>query len=160
MLWRDFQVDIEFTSKKLSQLSLSNNFLFFFFTSVCALKRAIKAVSEEIQFTIEPKLAQITHILFDMDGLLLDTESIYSIGKQHFRYLCTYFMISIQMTTFINYLHIIAQQKQLDPFGITFTYEVKSMMMGKKSLEAIEIMLKHYKLDVDPVQFHKASTIN
>ena len=32
------------------------------------------------------------------------------------------------------------------------------MMMGKKSLEAIEIMLKHYKLDVDPVQFHKVST--
>ena len=118
---------------------------------VCALKRAIKAVSEEIQFTAEPKLAKITHVLFDMDGLLLDTESIYSIGKQP----CIHFMKCNR-----TFFPFIAQQKQLDPYGITFTYEVKSMMMGKKSLEAIEIMLKHYNLNVDPVQFHKVRIVN
>ena len=43
----------------------------------------------------------------------------------------------------------------LDPYGIEFTYEVKSMMMGKKGLEAIEIMLKHYNLENDPAEFYQ-----
>ena len=43
----------------------------------------------------------------------------------------------------------------LDPYGIKFTYEVKSMMMGKKGLEAIEIMLKHYNLENDPAEFYQ-----
>ena len=43
----------------------------------------------------------------------------------------------------------------LDPHGIKFTYEVKSMMMGKKSLEAIKIMLKHYNLDLNPESYQR-----
>ena len=43
----------------------------------------------------------------------------------------------------------------LDPYGIEFTYEVKSMMMGKKGLEAIEIMLKHYNLEIDSAEFYQ-----
>ena len=62
---------------------------------------------------IEKPLAAITHILFDMDGLLLDTEVLYTI----------------------------AQNKILEPFGIKFSAEVKSMMMGRKALEAAEIMV-------------------
>lgn len=91
------------------------------------LQKAVRAVTEEIEFLPVPKLAAITHVIFDMDGLLLDTESLYSI----------------------------AQQKMLDPYGIKFTYEVKSMMMGKKGLEAIEIMLKHYNLENDPAEFYQ-----
>ena len=72
-------------------------------------------MSDEIRFSaiIEKPLATITHILFDMDGLLLDTETLYTI----------------------------AQNKVLEPFGIKFSAEVKAMMMGRKALEAAEIMV-------------------
>ena len=61
---------------------------------------------------------KIKSILFDMDGLLLDTETFYST----------------------------AQQKILDRFGITFTMEVKAMMMGRKAQEAADVMIDHYGL--------------
>ena len=61
---------------------------------------------------------KISHILFDMDGLLLDTESLYTI----------------------------AQEKILDRFGIKFTWEVKSKMMGRKALDAVNVMLDIYQL--------------
>ena len=64
------------------------------------------------------KFSNITHILFDMDGLLLDTERLYTI----------------------------AQQKILDRFGIQFTWEVKSKMMGRKALDAVNVMLDIYNI--------------
>lgn len=78
------------------------------------LKKAIEeATSQVMKFPVEKPLALITHILFDMDGLLLDTEILYTK----------------------------AQQKLLDPFGIKFDQTVKNMMMGRKALEAVEIMV-------------------
>jgi MAF protein len=62
------------------------------------------------------KLGQIRCILFDMDGLLLDTETMYSV----------------------------AQQQILDRFDLTFTWEVKSKMTGRKALDAANIMIDHY----------------
>eukprot|EP00448_Togula_jolla_P027358 CAMPEP_0170648820 /NCGR_PEP_ID=MMETSP0224-20130122/44941_1 /TAXON_ID=285029 /ORGANISM="Togula jolla, Strain CCCM 725" /LENGTH=424 /DNA_ID=CAMNT_0010980377 /DNA_START=67 /DNA_END=1338 /DNA_ORIENTATION=- len=60
----------------------------------------------------------ITHVLFDMDGLLLDTESKYTV----------------------------AQQEVLDKWSKTFTWEVKAKIMGKKPLEACQIIIDHFGL--------------
>ncbi|GFH10308.1 uncharacterized protein HaLaN_05598 [Haematococcus lacustris] len=64
--------------------------------------------------------APVTHVIFDMDGksasaisiagLLLDTESLYSV----------------------------AQQQILNRYNKQFTWELKTKMMGRKALEAME----------------------
>lgn len=61
----------------------------------------------------------ITHCIFDLDGLLLDTESIYTECLQK---LCT-------------------------PYGKNFTTEVKLKMMGKSSLEAGRILIRMFRFD-------------
>eukprot|EP00913_Durusdinium_trenchii_P015818 g14866.t1 len=48
----------------------------------------------------------VTHVVFDMDGLLLDTESAYSV----------------------------AQQAILDKWNRKFTWDLKAKMMGKKAI--------------------------
>jgi len=92
---------------------------------VIPLQKCIELVTKEIKFPPERPLAQITHILFDMDGLLLDTELLYTK----------------------------AQQKVLDEFGLEFTPEVKSKMMGRKALEAVEVMIDHYGVEMNAEKF-------
>ena len=56
----------------------------------------------------------VTHCIFDLDGLLLDTESIYTECMQQ---LCA-------------------------PYGKNFSTETKLEMMGKSALEAGQILIR------------------
>eukprot|EP00124_Ichthyophonus_hoferi_P001994 Ihof_evm16s121 gene=Ihof_evmTU16s121 len=71
------------------------------------------------------QLGHITHVIFDMDGLLLDTESIYTKVTQD----------------------IVA------PYGKVFTWEIKTQLMGKKSSEAGKILVDALDLPISPEKY-------
>ncbi|KAJ1697988.1 hypothetical protein LUZ63_006500 [Rhynchospora breviuscula] len=56
----------------------------------------------------------ITHVIFDMDGLLLDTEGFYTL----------------------------VQEKILEPYGKKFDWELKAQMMGRKAIESARIFVE------------------
>ncbi|XP_065178688.1 pseudouridine-5'-phosphatase-like [Sycon ciliatum] len=62
---------------------------------------------------------KITHVIFDMDGLLLDTESIYT------------------LTT----------QEQVSRYGKDFTWEVKGKLMGTSEREGWQILFRELELE-------------
>jgi len=62
----------------------------------------------------------VTHVIFDLDGLLLDTEHHYSKATNLY----------------------------LKQFGMEFTWEIKQKMMGRKPQDAVAILVEHYKLPV------------
>lgn len=63
--------------------------------------------------------------IFDCDGLLLDTERIYSVATQHI----------------------------LDRFGKTFSWELKAKMMGKRAPEAAALLVEELGIDLTPEQY-------
>jgi (DL)-glycerol-3-phosphatase len=71
--------------------------------------------------------AAVTHVIFDLDGLLVDTETQYTV----------------------------ATQRALDVHGRQFTAALKGRMMGMPSLAATELMLEALGLAgaVDPHAF-------
>ena len=59
-------------------------------------------------------LGNITHVIFDLDGLILNTEVLYDV----------------------------AIQKILDRFDKTYTYDLKMKVMGMKYHKAMELIQK------------------
>ncbi|XP_018796392.1 PREDICTED: probable pseudouridine-5'-phosphatase isoform X1 [Bactrocera latifrons] len=66
------------------------------------------------------KFKNVTHCLFDMDGLLLDTEKLYSK----------------------------ATQEILDLYGKTYTWDVKVSVMGLQTQQVAEAIVAAYKLPI------------
>uniref|UniRef100_T1J953 pseudouridine 5'-phosphatase n=1 Tax=Strigamia maritima TaxID=126957 RepID=T1J953_STRMM len=69
----------------------------------------------------------LSHVIFDLDGLLLDTESLYTI----------------------------ATQNVLDEFNATFTWDVKVKMMGKTALDAAKVLVDELHLPITPEKFNE-----
>ncbi|CAH8521810.1 unnamed protein product [Schistosoma turkestanicum] len=70
-------------------------------------------------------MIDVTHVIFDVDGLILDTESIYTEFTSNF----------------------------LSGYNLKFDYNIKKLMMGRKPHEAGEILVKHYNLPLSVDEF-------
>ena len=67
----------------------------------------------------------ITHVIYDMDGLLLDTEPFYT-----------------QVT-----------QAIVGRYGHTFDWSVKSRMIGKKAIDSARILVEALNLPIEPEEY-------
>lgn len=67
----------------------------------------------------------ITAVLFDMDGLLLDTEPIYTV----------------------------ATQEVVGRFGKTFDWSIKAQMIGRQAMESAGILVRALDLPISPEQY-------
>lgn len=72
-------------------------------------------------------LKKISHVIFDMDGLLLDTEGFYT-----------------QVT-----------QSIVKRYGKVFDWSIKSQMIGKKSIDAARILVRCLELPMSPEKYLK-----
>jgi len=80
---------------------------------------ALRLVAEVLPMKLAPEIKPICvakMAIFDMDGLILDTERLYTV----------------------------AQERLLAEIGLTFTKEVKALMMGRKKEEAVAVMAQYY----------------
>ncbi|XP_037039523.1 probable pseudouridine-5'-phosphatase isoform X2 [Bradysia coprophila] len=93
------------------------------------MNRLFSASRSSSQFVSKTKakmsINKVSHCIFDMDGLLLDTETLYT--KVY--------------------------QKILDPFGKVYTWDVKQTLMGSHAHEAAKLMVKTYELPITWEEF-------
>lgn len=75
--------------------------------------------------TASPRSAQVSAVIFDMDGLLLDTEPIYTA----------------------------ATQDVVGRFGKTFDWSIKSRMIGRPATESARILVEALDLPISPEEY-------
>ncbi|KAK3605358.1 hypothetical protein CHS0354_040947 [Potamilus streckersoni] len=73
------------------------------------------------------RLPKVTHVIFDVDGLIIDSERLYT-----------------EVT-----------QRILDEFGKTFTWEMKSKQMGRKETESAKIIIDEMQLPLTVGEYLK-----
>ncbi|XP_064085962.1 pseudouridine-5'-phosphatase-like [Macrobrachium nipponense] len=71
------------------------------------------------------KFQPVTHVIFDLDGLLLDTEKLYTASTQ----------------------------AVIDPFGKAYTWEIKCPLMGRVGIELAEAIVKSLDLPLSPQEY-------
>lgn len=71
----------------------------------------------------------VTHVLFDMDGLILNTEELYTV----------------------------AYQNVLNDYGKTYTFELKTKLMGFQSHESAKTIISELNLPLTPEEFNEAT---
>jgi len=76
------------------------------------------------------KLRAVKAVLFDMDGLLLDTENIYTLGTQSI----------------------------LNQYDKTYSWDFKAKLMGKRTDEVARMMVDHYSLPIEPQEWIEKSS--
>jgi pseudouridine-5'-monophosphatase len=72
-------------------------------------------------------LSDFSHVIFDLDGVLLDTEKLYTE----------------------------ATQRVVGEFGKTFDWALKSQMMGRHELEAAALLVQSLALPISPEEYLK-----
>ncbi|MEO6599894.1 MAG: HAD-IA family hydrolase [Polyangiaceae bacterium] len=72
-------------------------------------------------------LSDFSHVIFDLDGVLLDTEKLYTE----------------------------ATQRVVDEFGKTFDWSLKSQMMGRHELEAAQLLVDTLGLPISATEYLK-----
>ena len=72
-------------------------------------------------------LSDFSHVIFDLDGVLLDTEKLYTE----------------------------ATQRVVDEFGKTFDWSLKSQMMGRHELEAAQLLVDTLGLPISAAEYLK-----
>lgn len=73
-------------------------------------------------------LSDYSHVIFDLDGVLLDTEKLYTE----------------------------ATQRVVGPYGKTFEWSLKSLMMGRHELEAAQLLVTTLELPITAQEYLRA----
>ncbi len=94
--------------------------------------------------------SKITHVVFDLDGLLLGME------REIYLYTLSPHTLTLPMlpSPDTEVLYTECTQTILDRYGLVFDWSVKSKMMGRPPLVAAQVLVDELKLPMTAEEFH------